>query len=658
VSRASGARWLAPVMAALLAGYIAIHSPLLGLVGQVVGRGPSRCYFACSGWAPNSRPLDAIAAGLCLALATVAAAWLSRRLEVDGAERALAFGLALVALVVVPAGFIGLASWRGLSVSLRPPLGPLLVALPATVLLVVKFRTLLAGRPRWPACGRPRAVVGVVGATALSLLLVSLTVHLFHPPTGYDAVAYHAPLGVYFWRDGDIASTIDDQRWAWALAHPGSFELWAGLLRLAGGERVADLAGLPFALLGAVAVYVFGRRSGLGRGAATLGASAFLLAPMVALQAGTQLNDLAGATLVMAAAALVAAPSSQWSASRLGLAGLALGLAAGTKVATLPAVGTIGLYLVIRAVRGGNGGRLPLAAAAGVLAVAPWWLRNALLFGNPVYPAALPFIGGGLVQAAFGPPHTGVISRAALWPFYPLLENHSATAGVGALFAVAALPGLAVAVRRARARVLLLYGALAGVGLPTWWLMTRHDPRFLLYVVGLGFAFVGWTLVAVPRRWRAIVAGLLCGAAVFSAAVTVDEGLRPLARAPTDRARFYEEVWGVDSMVAGLPSTDALLSHTGLAPLSWASDYALLGGDLGRRLVVIDGPTSADSIEGIMRPRGIRYAYVPADDSTEEDVRRMYPSTRFDLVRSSSFRIPAGTTIRRHLFRLRMPATR
>jgi hypothetical protein len=114
----------------------------------------------------------------------------------------------------------------------------------------------------------------------------------------------------------------------------------------------------------------------------------------------------------------------------------------------------------------------------------------------------------------------------------------------------------------------------------------------------------------------------------------------------------------VDSMVAGLPSTDALLSHTGLAPLSWASDYALLGRDLGRRLVVVDGATSTDSIEAIMRPRGLRYAYVPADDSTEEEVRRMYPPARFDLLRSSTFTVPAGTTIRRYLFRLRMPAAR
>jgi hypothetical protein len=234
-----------------------------------------------------------------------------------------------------------------------------------------------------------------------------------------------------------------------------------------------------------------------------------------------------------------------------------------------------------------------------------------------------------------------------------LLENHSEVDGTGALFAVAALPGLAAALPRARRRVLVLYGLMVAIGVPTWWLMTRHDPRFLLYLVGLGVAFVGWTVVAVPPRARGIVTAILGVAAAFSAAVTLDEGVRPRARAPTDRARFYDEVWGVDSVVAGSPVADPLLSHTGWAPLSWASDYALLGPDLRRHLVVIDGPMTTDSIEAIMRPRRIRYAYVSADSAGQAEVLATYRSDRFELVHSSVSRLPTGEAIRRYLFRLR-----
>jgi hypothetical protein len=376
---------------------------------------------------------------------------------------------------------------------------------------------------------------------------------------------------------------------------------------------------------------------------------------MVAMQSGMQLNDLAGAVLVMVAVALVAAPDDRWSRGRLSLAGLALGLGTATKLAVLPGVVAVCAYTLTRALRGHRVRSLVPAAAAFALAVGPWWVRNLLLFGNPIFPASLPFVGQGMVHAELAK-YTGVISRAAAWPLYPLLEDHGETTGLGALFAVAALPGLVVAVGRARPRALWLYGALAGVGLPAWWLLTGHNPRFLLYLAGPAFAFIGWILVAVPKSMRPLASALIGAGAIFSAAVTIDEAVRPLAISPTGRARFYDQVWGVDSTVAALPSADPLLSHTGLARLSWASDYPLLGSDLRRRMISIDGLVATDSIVAIMRPRGIRYAYVPTAPESRADVEAMYPRDRFDLVHSSSGDGPGRAGTWRYLFRLRDPS--
>jgi hypothetical protein len=209
--------------------------------------------------------------------------------------------------------------------------------------------------------------------------------------------------------------------------------------------------------------------------------------------------------------------------------------------------------------------------------------------------------------------------------------------------------------RRRRPGPLLLYGVTLLVALPAWWRLTQHEPRLLLGVFGLAFAFVGSAIAAVPPVTRRAAVLVASAAAVFSALVTLDQALRPLARQPVDRAEFYDRVWNVDSVAAGLPEGEGLLSHTGFARLSYASDYPLLGRGLARLLYVVDGEMSADSIVGIMRRTGVRYAYLPAGRDALELVARMYPPDRFELVHRSSGSGEKLADVGRFLFRLRAP---
>jgi hypothetical protein len=293
---------------------------------------------------------------------------------------------------------------------------------------------------------------------------------------------------------------------------------------------------------------------------------------------------------------------------------------------------------------------------AGLIAVAPWWIRNLVLFGNPIFPAALPLVGRGYVVGDFVRKDNWFVPSPLAWPVYPLVEPHSDMSGFGAVFAAVALVGLVVAVvRRRRLGPLLLYGVIVVVALPAWWRLTQHEPRLLLGVFGLGFAFVGWALGAVPRERRRVAVAITAGAAVFSALVTLDQGLRPLARAPSERAEFYDRVWNIDSVAAALPEGERLLSHTGFARLSYASDYPLLGRFLGRQLYVVDGDLPTDSIVAVMHRSGIRYAYLPAGPDAAEAVSRMYPASRFELVRQSRGSGEKLEDVRRYLFRLRSP---
>src|SRR5204863_298437 len=79
----------------------------------------------------------------------------------------------------------------------------------------------------------------VMSGLAATLLVISAAIAIHHPPTGYDELGYHAPLAVFFWSDGSLSQFLARFPGTWALAQPGSAELWFGLLRIIGGEPLA-----------------------------------------------------------------------------------------------------------------------------------------------------------------------------------------------------------------------------------------------------------------------------------------------------------------------------------------------------------------------------------------------------------------------------------
>ncbi len=645
-------------MAALLAIYVAAHSPLRGIFAARLGLGMRACYFGCTGVSVGRIAVSL--AALTLVTSALLAAWVvADRWDGPTYEWPLSFGLAAIASIVVPAAALGgFAAWRGITI-LRAPGGPFLAAVPAVAIAAGGIRCGWRPCPGHPTLPRPRGLVALLGGLAIALLTTLVAVSLMHPPTGYDALAYHAPLAVALWREGNLGTFLDHAPSNYTLANPGTAELWFGLLRLAGGERLADLAQLPFAALGAAATAAFARRLGLRDGAATLVAWAWLLAPLVIMQSGMQWNDLTAGALLMATAALAAAPASCWTAGRLALVGIGLGLTATTKLALLPSVGAVGVFiagaLLWQHARRRDGRalfrRLTAVTLAFCIVAAPWWSRNLARYANPVYPAELPFVGRGY---SFGDSHVDArfVPTARAWPAYPLLEPHSDQSGLGALFAVGAVPGLALAVRRCRRQPLVLYGVIVAITLPAWWALTPHDPRFLLAPGGLGLAFLPWSLLALPRPRRWIGGALLVAAALFSALVTLDQALLPYAKQPNTRAEFYDRVWGIDPATADLPESEGLLYNAGYASLSYVADYPLMGPSLARLVIFVDADAPIEAIVGAMRDAGVRYASVPAAPESVPVVEAKYAAAQFTIVHVSLVdRGPLEGT-RRYLFRL------
>jgi hypothetical protein len=645
-------------MAGMFALYVVMHTPLHSAIAVLLGMKARECYFVCPSALTFSQLADSWTA-----LAMIAAALLASWVVLDwfdglGYERPLAFGLSTLGFVVIPAAVIGGVGEWSRTALLRPPLGPSLAALPALAFIAVGVQHgWRLHRPRL-LLRQPSGLVLLAGGVALGLLVASIAASLTHPPTGGDAVSYHAPLSVFLWHDGNLGAFLDRTAGTWALANPGTAEIWYGLLLVAGGERLADLGQLPFALLGSVAVYAFSRRLRLGHGAAVFAGCAFLLVPMVVLQSGMQTNDLAGAALLMTVMALASAPVVTWNSSRLGLIGLGLGLVATTKLGLLPCVAGVGLFVVgaiLWRYRMVNT-RSALAAVAIVavmvfIVAAPWWIRNIARYGNPIYPSAIPLIGRGVVVSNFGFVDTQFVPTPAAWPLYPLLEVHDDRSGFGALLILSLVPGFALAALRGRRQPIVLYVMVVAFMLPAWWKLTEHEPRFLLGICGLSFAFLPWSLLALPRRQRRTGSWLLALALLFSALVTLDQAVVPFALQPTARAEFYDRVWGVDPLVSSLPDSEGLLFNTGYADTiqQYAQYYALLGHSLGRAVIPVDFG-STDSIVATMRRAGIRYAYVLASPESWAAVEAKYNRARFQLVHMSAIAPAEKWGARRYLY--------
>lgn len=293
----------------------------------------------------GDRALDALnrigAGALAFALATFAAGWL---------------GL-LYAEVYVPVAV--LSAGGGLLVGAR----------------LLRGTRLPIGLPPWQL-----ALAGLLGVYVVLAVLATCA-----PIASADALLYHAGLPELFEQRHRIVETP----WVWHSYQPFAVELLITDGFLLGdsvqGAFVPLLLGL--AALGAVV----GAANRLGGRAAALLAGAILAASPLALWSATSTFVETGIVLAIALAGWnLVEFARRGDISSLVLAGLFTGGAAGIKyqgafaAAVLAAAGAVLL-------RRRLGARAVLAFAVPAAAVAlPWFVKNAVLTGNPVYP----FLGG------------------------------------------------------------------------------------------------------------------------------------------------------------------------------------------------------------------------------------------------------------------------
>jgi hypothetical protein len=465
--------------------------------------------------------------------------------ELVVATAAIAGGAILLALALPARGALGtLVSvgllFHALVIATLAIAGLSLRTLGPAVLLAIAIGWLVLGAlaawrtGAWPA-SRARLSAGLrtiasllrEPAIAVSALIVGVSLAwrvflaLRLPIVDYDGWSYHLVFADVWIQNQ--ALTLVPQR-IWTTGFPADGELlttW--LMAFTHSDSLAGFGSIIPLPLAMVSVAGLSRELGAARPWAILAGLLFGMTPALVALAGTSYVDASSVAFAVATWWLgLRVLRGDWSWSSVALLGLAGGLAIGTKGTnaplTVPMLAAAGVAIVSRVARASDA-RERRSAAGDLVALAipvlafgaAWYLRNWLVYGNPLYPFSVgPFAGPTTfskfalqVPALAGMPTIKQIVRSWAWDWGLLRYAYDLRpGGIGRAWFVIlpfAIGGAWQLLRSRRWAALGLVVLVAGVTLlimPMPWY-----ARVTLFVPALGCALAGvaFTVMAAGR---------------------------------------------------------------------------------------------------------------------------------------------------------------
>jgi hypothetical protein len=451
--------------------------------------------------------------------AWLAAGVIALALLIWTAEMLGSFGWFEAAPYLVAVAVVGLGMWLGAGGRWGPPHLPSQGPGP-----VVRSATLIAF---------------AIAAVAVVHFAIDMRAKLSTGMTGFDSTWYHGPFAAGFFQSGDTWGLhfIAPQFLAWF--YPANAEIFhaAGMLAF-GRDLLSPLLNLGWFLGCLLALWCVGRPYRVAPWSLALGAIA-LSVPALSDQAGEARNDIVGIFFLLAAVAIVVnasairedlgaykppnPPGYRPSTGALAVAGLAAGLAAGTKLNFLLPAAVLVSGLALIAPVGSRWRALSISGLAALAGGGYWYLRNLVHTGNPLPwfrhlgPISLP----GPEQALGGREgHSvlGYLTDGTVWSNWFLPGLHHGLTILWPLLGLLALAGLVLCLARGGPlpRVVALAGLAAGLA----WLIAPTSAsgpdgmprgfesglRYLLPALVLGLALlpVGLKLlpVVLPRWFR------------------------------------------------------------------------------------------------------------------------------------------------------------
>jgi hypothetical protein len=211
---------------------------------------------------------------------------------------------------------------------------------------------------------------------------------------GGDSLWYHLPLAAHIAESGSVTSLLYTDPLYLNWFYPQVSELLhAGGILLYGNDFLSPLLNMAWLGLALFAGWCIGRP--YGSGATSLAAVASVMAAnlLFSRQPGNANNDVVAIALFLSAVALLV--NSRWPGSEprsstatlplgaLLVAGLAAGLALGTKLTVVPPVLALTVGVIVIAGRGERGRAAATWLGGMVVGGGYWYARNLIVSGNP-----------------------------------------------------------------------------------------------------------------------------------------------------------------------------------------------------------------------------------------------------------------------------------
>ncbi len=215
-------------------------------------------------------------------------------------------------------------------------------------------------------------------------------IHALGPPWDYDGLMYHLLGPKLFLEAGRVFPEPDN----WYINGPFTIEMIFTVGMAFGDDVFPKLVHYVFGILLVLGTYAFGRRW-VGSRAAWLAVAVLLTLPTLPVWAAFAYIDLGWSLYEFLAITMALIWLQARESKHLIAAGVFLGLAMGSKYLGLHGLIVLGGFVLLAGRRAGwrQLVRAGLSLAVPALLVAsPWYIKNAVWFGNPVFPF---YFGGG-----------------------------------------------------------------------------------------------------------------------------------------------------------------------------------------------------------------------------------------------------------------------
>ncbi|HET7054142.1 MAG TPA: glycosyltransferase family 39 protein [Solirubrobacterales bacterium] len=286
----------------------------------------------------------------------------------------------------------------------------------------------------------------------------------------FDSLWYHLPFAVEMAHSHSVTGSHYTETVFTNWFYPQNSELLHGVgILLTGRDTLSLFLNFGWLALAFLSAWCIGRP--YGRAPLTTVAAAVLLEchTLVVREPGAAKNDLMAAALLLAAIAILvnAERKPGWP---LAVAGLATGLAVGTKSTAVAMAAALTVAVIVLAPRGRRWAAAGWWFGAGLAGGGYWYLRNLVIVGNPLPqlehlgPIALPHP----QRLQEGRPDFSIAHYATdtgVWRDYFDPGLHQAFGALWPLVILAAVAGALAAVLWGRPKVLRWMGAVALVGM-------------------------------------------------------------------------------------------------------------------------------------------------------------------------------------------------